>query len=206
MPKLASVIEAILYLKGRPLPIHRLAEYAGCDREMAEEGLMELMNDYAHRESALEIVETQDGYCLQLKSGFRHLVDTLIPLDLGVGALRTLAAIALRGPIVQTDLVDLRGSGAYQHVHDLVKLGFVRRRRQADGRSFIVQVTDKFHQNFEIDQLPKIMPKVKAQGISQPALTDGVVDNDAVDPDTPPPNGASAASAIAPTTSEEIFP
>jgi len=154
MPKLASVIEAILYLKGRPLNIANLAEYAGCDREMAEEGLMDLMNEYAHRESALEIIETKDGYCLQLKSGFRHLVDTLIPLDLGVGALRTLAAIALRGPIAQTDLIDIRGSGAYQHVNELVHLGFVRKRRQADGRSFWLQVTNKFHQHFEIDDLP----------------------------------------------------
>ncbi len=154
MPKLASVIEAILYLKGRPLQIANLAEYAGCDREMAEEGLMDLMNEYAHRESALEIIETKDGYCLQLKSGFRHLVDTLIPLDLGVGALRTLAAIALRGPIAQTDLIEIRGSGAYQHVSELVNLGFVRKRRQADGRSFWLQVTNKFHQHFEIDDLP----------------------------------------------------
>ena len=160
MPKLASVIEAILYLKGRPLNIARLAEHAGCDREMAEEGLMELMNDYAHRESALEIIETKEGYCLQLKSGFRHLVDTLIPLDLGVGALRTLAAIALRGPVAQTDLIDLRGSGAYQHVHELVRLGFVRKRRQSDGRSFWLQVTNKFHQHFEIDDLPAFTQKV----------------------------------------------
>lgn len=160
MPRLASVIEAILYLKGRPLSIAHIAEYAGCDRAMAEEGLMELMNEYAHRESALEIAETSDGYCLQLKSGFRHLVDTLIPLELGLGALRTLAAIALRGPIAQTDLVDLRGSGAYQHVPELVRLGFVSKRRQSDGRSFWLQVTDKFHQHFEIDQLPKITPKL----------------------------------------------
>jgi segregation and condensation protein B len=160
MPKLASVIEAILYLKGQPLKIARIAEHAGCDREMAEEGLMELMNEYAHRESALEIVETKEGYCLQLKSGFRHLVDTLIPLDLGVGALRTLAAIALRGPIAQTDLIDLRGSGAYQHVGELVELGFVRKKRQSDGRSFWLQVTDKFHQHFEIDDLPKLTQKV----------------------------------------------
>ncbi|MEM6432805.1 MAG: SMC-Scp complex subunit ScpB [Cyanobacteria bacterium P01_D01_bin.115] len=160
MPKLASVIEAILYLKGRPLNIARLAEHAGCDREMAEEGLMELMNEYAHRESALEIIETKEGYCLQLKSGFRHLVDTLIPLDLGVGALRTLAAIALRGPLAQTDLIDLRGSGAYQHVHELVRLGFVRKRRQSDGRSFWLQVTNKFHQHFEIDDLPAFTQKV----------------------------------------------
>ncbi|MBE7381654.1 MAG: SMC-Scp complex subunit ScpB [Leptolyngbya sp. SIO1E4] len=170
MARLASVIEAILYLKGRPLSILRIAEYAGCDRDMAAEGLMELMNEYAHRESALEIVETDEGYCLQLKSGFRHLVDTLIPLDLGVGALRTLAAIALRGPMAQTDLVDLRGSGAYQHVQELAKLGFVRKRRQSDGRSFWLQVTDKFHQHFEIDQLPKIPPKV-SQATSENAET-----------------------------------
>ncbi|MEM6836738.1 MAG: SMC-Scp complex subunit ScpB [Cyanobacteria bacterium P01_C01_bin.120] len=159
MPKLASVIEAILYLKGRPLSITHLAEHAGCDREMAEEGLMDLMNEYAHREGALEIIETKDGYCLQLKSGFRHLVDTLIPLDLGVGALRTLAAIALRGPIAQTDLIDIRGSGAYQHVSELVNLGFVRKRRQSDGRSFWLQVTNKFHQHFEIDDLPTFTQK-----------------------------------------------
>ena len=77
-------------------------------------------------------------------------------MDLGVGALRTLAAIALRGPIGQPDLVDLRGSGVYQHVPELVKLGFVRKRRQTDGRSFSLQVTDKFYQHFEIDQLPKL--------------------------------------------------
>lgn len=162
MPQLANLIEAILYLKGRPLPIARIAEYAGCDREAAEEGLMELMDQYAHREGALELVETQEGYCLQLKAGFKHLVDTLIPLDLGVGALRTLAAIALRGPMSQTDLVEVRGSGVYQHVQELVKLGFVTKRRQADGRSFWLQVTNKFHQYFEMDQLPALTRRPQA--------------------------------------------
>jgi segregation and condensation protein B len=159
MPSLASTIEAVLYLKGQPLSIARLAELARCDREDVEEGLIELMNDYAHRDGALEIIETADGYCLQLKERYRFLVDMLIPLDLGVGALRTLAAIALKGPIAQTDLVDLRGSGAYQHVQELVEQGFVRKRRQPEGRSSLVQVTEKFYQHFEIDQLPKLKPK-----------------------------------------------
>ncbi|ASC73284.1 Segregation and condensation protein B [Halomicronema hongdechloris C2206] len=156
MPPLASTIEAILYLKGRPLSLNEIADYARCDRSDAEEGLMELMDDYAHRASALEVAETKAGYCLQLKEGYRYLVDALIPLDLGLGALRTLAAIALKGPISQTDLVDLRGSGAYQHVQELVQLGFVKKRRQSDGRSFWLHVTEKFHQHFEIDQLPTI--------------------------------------------------
>ena len=161
MPRLANKIEAILYLKGQPLSIAKLAEYAGCDRKEVEEGLIELMADYAHRDSALEIAETREGYSLQLRSVFKYLVDALIPLDLGVGALRTLAAIALKGPITQIDLVELRGSGAYQHVQELVRLGFVRKRRQSDGRSFWLQVTDEFYKHFQIDKLPPItLPSV----------------------------------------------
>lgn len=161
MASLSHTIEAILYLKAKPLTIAQIAEYASCDKDAAEEGLIQLMGDYAHREGALEIAETEDGYSLQLRQPFKPLLDELIPLDIGLGALRTLAAIAMRGPISQTDLVDLRGSGAYGHVHDLVDQGLVRRRRQADGRSFWLQVTEKFYQRFEIDKLPQInLPEV----------------------------------------------
>ncbi len=155
MSRLASKIEAILYLKAQPLTVAEIAEFAACDRETAEEGLIELMADYAHRDSALEVVETPNGYTLQLREMFHHLVQTLVPADLGLGALRTLAAIALKGPISQTELVELRGSGAYQHVPELVELGFVRKRRQSDGRSYWLQVTDKFHQYFQMHQLPQ---------------------------------------------------
>lgn len=155
MPSLASRLEAILYLKAQPLTLAQLAEYSGCDRKQIEQGLIDLMSEYAHRDSALEVVETANGYCLQLREAYHDLVQTLIPLDLGVGALRTLAAIALRGPISQTDLVNLRGSGAYQHVPELVSMGLVRKRRQSDGRSYWLQVTEKFHQYFQVDKLPK---------------------------------------------------
>lgn len=161
MASLSHTIEAILYLKAKPLSIAQLAEYASCDKDTAEEGLIQLMGEYAHREGALEIAETENGYSLQLRQPFKPLLDELIPLDIGLGALRTLAAIAMRGPISQTDLVDLRGSGAYGHVHDLVDQGLVRRRRQSDGRSSWLQVTEKFYQRFEIDKLPQIdLPEV----------------------------------------------
>ena len=165
MSRLANKIEAILYLKAQPLKIAQIAEFAQCDQEGAEEGLIELMNDYAHREGALEIAETVDGYALQLRELYKPLVDTIVPLDIGLGALRTLAAIALRGPIAQSELVDVRGSGVYQHVPDLVDQGFVKKRRQSDGRSSWLQVTEKFYQHFEIDKLPEIsslrLPKQK---------------------------------------------
>lgn len=155
MSSLSSKIEAILYLKAQPLPIAKIAEYAGCERKQVEEGLLTLMADYAYRDSALEVIETPNGYCLQLREAFHDLIQRLIPVDLGVGALRTLAAIALQGSISQTKLVELRGSGAYQHVQELVSLGFVRKRRQSDGRSYWLQVTEKFYQYFQVDKLPQ---------------------------------------------------
>ena len=163
--KLATKIEAILYIKGRPLSIEEIgtlleSETDGdlisdnfADREIIQEGLIELMNDYAHRDSALEIVETNLGYSLQLKSAYNSLLKDLIPAELGKGALRTLAAIALKNPILQTELIELRGSSAYQQVSELVELGFIRKKPQADGRSYWLEVTDKFHQYFEIQQI-----------------------------------------------------
>ncbi len=151
--RLATKIEAILYLKGQPLSIAELAESTNCDRAEVEEALIELMDDYAHRDSALEVVETETGYSLQLRSTFQNLIQDFIPAELGTGSLRTLAAIALKTPILQTDLINLRGSSAYQQIQELVELGFVRKRRQTDGRSYWLEITDKFHQYFEIDKL-----------------------------------------------------
>ena len=155
MMKLATKIEAILYLKGQPLSLMDIAQCAECEVDTAQEAMMELISEYAYRDSALEVVETETGYSLQLRSVFDDLTDDIIPAELGKGALRTLAAIALKNPIVQTELIELRGSTAYQHVQELVEMGFVRKRRQESGRSYLLEVTNKFHQYFEIDQFPQ---------------------------------------------------
>lgn len=160
--RLATQIEAILYLKGQPMVLAAIAECAGISRKEAKEALLELMDDYAHRDSALEIADTPSGYSLQLRQTFQDLIQNLVPAELGIGALRTLAAIALKSPILQTELIELRGSSAYQQVQELVQLGFVRKRRQAEGRSFWLEVTARFHQYFEIDELSQILTQVNA--------------------------------------------
>lgn len=153
-PRLATQIEAILYLKGQPLSLKEISEYAQRDRAEIEDAMLELMSDYAHRDSALEVVELPNGYSLQLRSTHQKFLQYLVPAELGVGALRTLAAIALKNPILQTDLIELRGSTAYQQVQELVELGLVQKRRE--GRSYWLEVTDQFYQYFEIDDIKEI--------------------------------------------------
>lgn len=204
MSLLASQIEAILYLKGQPLDLAFIAECAGCDRDTAEMAILDLINEYAHRETALEIVETPKGYTLQLRGEFQDLIEKMIPPEIGMGALRTLAAIAIKGSISQSELVELRGSGAYQHVQELVEVGFVRKRRQSGSRSSLLQVTDKFHRTYELKDLPEFK-LVKTQLESAEQLELGVVnlaDEDDKEADLEPVEAIGGENVDLPTAAD----
>ncbi len=147
---LPARLEAILYLKGKPLSLGELAEISGVSRDETELGLLTLMADYAHRNTALEIVQDGQRYGLQLRDGLADLVQSLLPVDLSTAALRTLATIALKKRILQSELVDLRGSGAYDHIKELLAQDFIERKRQSDGRSFWLSLSEKFHRTFAV--------------------------------------------------------
>lgn len=154
---LPARLEAILYLKGRPLSLGELAEIAAVNREQAELALITLMADYAHRDTALQIHQDGQRYSLQLRESLGDLVQDLLPVELSTAALRTLATIALKKRILQSELVDLRGSGAYEHIKELLAQDFIERRRQSEGRSYWLSLSEKFHRTFSVraDNLPR---------------------------------------------------
>ena len=83
---LAARIEAILYLKGRPLDLAELARLASLEPDVAfsaeevELALITLMADYAHRDTALEIRQEGRQYSLQLRESLSGLVQNLLPV------------------------------------------------------------------------------------------------------------------------------
>ena len=170
---LPARLEAILYLKGKPLTLGDLAEVAAVPRQEAELALITLMADYAHRDTALEIRQEGQRYGLQLRDSLGDLVQSLLPVDLSTAALRTLATIALKKRILQSDLVELRGSGAYDHIKELLAQNFIERKRQSEGRSFWLSLSEKFHRTFAVTTVAGPArpptprgPKGKPQGAS----------------------------------------
>ncbi len=155
---LPARLEAILYLKGRSMTLGELAEISGVARDAVEVGLITLMADYAHRDTALEIRQEGQRYSLQLRDGLGELVQNLLPVDLSTAALRTLATIALKKRILQSDLVELRGSGAYDHIKELLAQNFIERKRQSEGRSYWLTLSEKFHRTFAI-KTDELKPK-----------------------------------------------
>jgi segregation and condensation protein B len=170
---ISARLEAILYLKGRPLSLAELAELAGLEREATEWALITLMADYAHRDTALEIHQEGGRYSLQLREGLGDLVQNLLPVDLSTASLRTLATIALKKRILQSELVDLRGSGAYEHIKELLAQDFIERRRQSDGRSYWLSLSEKFHRTFAVQGQEPRAPRRQAQHSQQLELEAG---------------------------------
>ena len=119
------------------------------DVEKVEEAMLDLIMDYSSREGALEI-DDENGYILQVKEEHMDIVEKLCPVELKPAVLRTLSVIALKEPIRQTDLKELRGSTAYEHVQELLDKGLISRTKDKNGRSYNLKTTPKFSEYFKL--------------------------------------------------------
>ena len=149
MEKLKSRIEAVLFVTAKVLQIKDIAEILEEEPEKVEEALLELIMDYASREGALEI-DDENGYILQVKEEHLDIVEKLCPVELKPPVLKTLTVIALKEPIRQSLLKDLRGSNAYEHVQELLEKGLISRHKDKNGRSFNIKTTPKFADYFKL--------------------------------------------------------
>ena len=143
-------VEAVLYLKGRPISKKNLSEITNADINSIEKALRELKAKYSNTKSAIELSEINSCYCLELKSTLNEFVEDLLPSELRTSELRTLATIAIKKKILQSDLIVLRGSGAYDHIKELTNKKFIIKRKQKDGRSYWLSLSEKFFQTFAV--------------------------------------------------------
>ena len=117
---LKSKIEAVLFTTAKALQAKEIAEILGTEVEETENALLELIMDYSSREGALEI-DDEDGYILQVRQEHLDIVEKLCPVELKPAVLKTLTVIALKEPIRQSYLKELRGANAYEHVAELLE-------------------------------------------------------------------------------------
>ena len=157
--QLKSRIEAVLFLTARAVSLDEIAAILGEEKENIEEAILELIMDYSSRDGALEI-DDENGYILQVKEDYMDLVELLCPVDLKPAVLRTLSVIALKQPIRQTELKELRGSGAYEHIQELVEKGLVAKTKDKNGKSFNLKTTQKFNEYFKLKGDTRSLAKI----------------------------------------------
>jgi segregation and condensation protein B len=155
-----NLLEAALYVAGRPLDINELCQAVGSRSKKRVIGYAQiLMEQYKARNSPMEILALKDErYVLQVKSEFTPLIKKLVnrPL-LSSGPLKTLSYIAYRQPITQKRVIEVRGQHAYGHVKLLKDMGLIMTERS--GRSLALKTTDYFADYFGLTQDMTVLKK-----------------------------------------------
>ena len=155
-----ALLEAALYVAGKPLDLNELCAVLGTrSKKKAKKLATTLLQEYAARNTALEILELKDErYVLQVKADFTPLVKRLVnrPL-LSSGPLKTLSYIAYRQPISQKRVIEVRGQHAYGHVKLLKEMGLISAERS--GRSMALRTTDYFADYFGLIHDTAMMKK-----------------------------------------------
>lgn len=142
------VVEAALFSAGKPLDEVEIAENTGLRRDVVAKALQRLAQEYATRETALEVGRAGAKWAMQVKTAYAPAAVRLAPMEIPVKLLRTLALIAYHQPLLQSDLVDMIGSRTYEHVPELMERGLVKKR--PDGNSYLLSTTELFPEYFGI--------------------------------------------------------
>ena len=140
-----ALLEAGLYVAGRPLDLNTLASVAGTRSKKKVRKLAKaLVENYRNRDTALEVLELEgERFVMQLKVEYTGKVRKLAtrPL-LSAGPLKTLSYIAFRQPIPQIQVIDVRGHHAYGHLTQLEEMELII--REGIGRKKMIRTTEFF--------------------------------------------------------------
>jgi len=143
-------IEAVLFTTGKFLTIDEISQISGIvSSGLIKDAIKELMDAYAIRDSALEIVQQGETFKLNLRKDYLYLTTKLLSnADLDKPAQETLALIAYKSPALQSEIVNMRGTTAYEHIQKLKELEFIT--SEKSGRTRLLKTTGKFYEYFDI--------------------------------------------------------
>lgn len=145
------VIEALLFASSNRMTVDELVELSTHSKKNVESALQALEEKFSSEDSSLKIQHEDEWWKLALKSDYLQYAEKLMPsTELPKPVVETLAMIAWKSPILQSDLVKLRSPAVYDHIMELQKLHLIIRVKQ--GRSYVLKVTEKFHDYFDIPE------------------------------------------------------
>lgn len=145
-----GAVEAVLFASGKAMEEEHIKEIIGLKPKETRTALEALQKSYDTREGALFIWNEGTKWKINVKEEHAVLIRTLAAeTELPRAVLETLAIIAYRTPVLQSEIVDARGDGAYTHITELEEKGFIT--KEKFGRSFKIKITDKFYHYFDVE-------------------------------------------------------
>ena len=156
--------EALLFSAGRKLEFDFIFQNINCkDKNALKNALISLKNDYDNRNSSLMITEDNNAWKIVVREKYVSIARKVnSEMELSKTIMETLAVIAWKSPILQSEVIRIRTNKAYDHIEELIASGFVTKEKR--GRSFILKITQKFFDYFDVegkDDIRQVFSKIK---------------------------------------------
>lgn len=154
---LTNKIEALLFSAARVITIEEIEEVVGVrDKQSIKNAIKELQEK--HKDTSLIILEEKGGYRLTIKEKYMGIVSKVMEeTELNKAVMETLAVIAWKAPVLQSDIIKIRTNKAYEHISELKEADFII--KEKSGRSYKIKLAPKFYEYFDIRNKEDIKEK-----------------------------------------------
>lgn len=162
MNNLMSIIEALVFASGEPVPVKSIVEKTGFSLKEVNAAISGLMNKY-DSESGINILTFNGKIQFATNPKYKQTVEeVLLPIkekEFTKAILECAALIAYKQPVTKPELEDIRQVSCDYAIHTLLELGMIVPcgRKDAVGKPILYQTTDNFLKRFKlnsIDELP----------------------------------------------------
>ncbi|MBW3021541.1 SMC-Scp complex subunit ScpB [Candidatus Woesearchaeota archaeon] len=173
MSELRNKIESILFAVGKKIEIEEIAKLVGTTHiDDVKAALLDLKEDYDKRESPLMVFQEGNFWKLSVRERHLPLVHTLVTdTELSKSLMETLAVIAWKYPVLQSEVIHIRTNKAYDHLKELEDMGFIT--RTTFGRTKKIKLTERFFTYFDLpskEEAQQVFKKILPQEIQEKLL------------------------------------
>lgn len=147
--ELIKQAEAVIFSCGRKIELEELSQLLDAKESELKKALRKLKQDYDSSGSPIMIVEEGTAWKMTVREKYLPLVRKITPyMEFSKTVMETLAVIAWKQPILQSDVISIRTNKAYDHISELQEMGFLTKEKH--GRSFLLKLSQKFYDYFDL--------------------------------------------------------
>ena len=147
-------LEAIFFVSGRYLSMPELISLSDLNPIMIKETLDKLQEKYDKDNNAIQIVEKNGLWKMDVKPEYSDIVQKLATgsSEFSKSEQETLAIIAYKQPMKQSVLIKIRSNKAYDHIKKFIDLGLIKKKKM--GHTYELSLSDDFYDYFNVQGNP----------------------------------------------------
>jgi len=145
-------LEAVFFISGKFLNMPELISLTDLNPVIINEFIEKLKEKYDKEDSAIEIVEKNGLWKMDVRSEYASIVNELATgsSEFSKAEQETLAIIAFKQPIKQSTLVRIRGNKSYEHIKKFSDLGLIKKKKT--GHTYDLSLKEDFYDYFGVQE------------------------------------------------------